>query len=198
MNDKQKDLIRGVFLRNGFTIKAGQDDLADYVYEAAQELIASTVQASNQSVSQILKEIECNIEPTVRDLINGQSGINDIYDYLARIKIMLSQLYITQSDQQPVAWLEGNLSMTGMIPSYMDLCTQSVMIHTIGKPKTFNPVWPLYAHPSNAPDVSALVSALGEMIDLAERVDEWASFSTPYLGRAQEALFKFHQKGINP
>lgn len=39
MNDKQKDLIREVFLRNGFTIKDGRDDLADYVYAAAHELL---------------------------------------------------------------------------------------------------------------------------------------------------------------
>ena len=31
--------IREVFLRNGFTIKDGRDDLADYVYEAAFELL---------------------------------------------------------------------------------------------------------------------------------------------------------------
>lgn len=39
MSDKQKDLIREVFLRNGFTIKDGQDDLADYVYAAAHDLL---------------------------------------------------------------------------------------------------------------------------------------------------------------
>ena len=33
------DLIREVFLKNGFTIKDGQTDLKDYVYAAARELI---------------------------------------------------------------------------------------------------------------------------------------------------------------
>jgi hypothetical protein len=39
MSDKQKDLIREVFLRNGFKIKDGRDDLADYVYAAAHDLL---------------------------------------------------------------------------------------------------------------------------------------------------------------
>jgi hypothetical protein len=34
-----KDQIRKVFLRNGFTIKEGQDDLKPYVYAAAEELL---------------------------------------------------------------------------------------------------------------------------------------------------------------
>lgn len=43
MHDKQpasKDLIRVVFLRNGFTIKEGCDDLKDYVFNAAFELLS--------------------------------------------------------------------------------------------------------------------------------------------------------------
>lgn len=35
-----KDLIRDVFLRNGFTIKEGCDDLKDYVFNAAFELLS--------------------------------------------------------------------------------------------------------------------------------------------------------------
>lgn len=38
--DLDRDLIREVFLRNGFTVKEGQTDLKLYVYEAAAELIA--------------------------------------------------------------------------------------------------------------------------------------------------------------
>ncbi|HAU5488779.1 TPA: hypothetical protein JD194_06755 [Cronobacter sakazakii] len=36
-----KDEIRKIFMRNGFTIKDGQSDLKDYVYDAAFELISS-------------------------------------------------------------------------------------------------------------------------------------------------------------
>jgi hypothetical protein len=34
-----KDQIRTVFMQRGFTIKEGQSDLKDYVYEAADDLI---------------------------------------------------------------------------------------------------------------------------------------------------------------
>jgi len=34
-----KDEIRKIFLDNGFTIKDGNDDLNDYVYDAAKALI---------------------------------------------------------------------------------------------------------------------------------------------------------------
>lgn len=39
-NKISDDVIRDVFLRNGFTIKEDQDDLKPYVYAAARELIA--------------------------------------------------------------------------------------------------------------------------------------------------------------
>ena len=34
-----KDVIRAVFIENGFTIKEGQSDLKQYVYDAADALI---------------------------------------------------------------------------------------------------------------------------------------------------------------
>jgi hypothetical protein len=34
-----KDQIRTIFMQRGFTIKEGQDDLKDYVYEAANDFI---------------------------------------------------------------------------------------------------------------------------------------------------------------
>lgn len=34
-----KDIIREIFMRNGFTIKDGQSDLKDYVYASAYELL---------------------------------------------------------------------------------------------------------------------------------------------------------------
>jgi hypothetical protein len=43
---QRKELIRDVFLRNGFTIKPGQDDLKDYVFAAANELLSIAVQCT--------------------------------------------------------------------------------------------------------------------------------------------------------
>jgi len=37
-----RGLIREIFLKNGFTIKEGQTDLKEYVYEAAFALLAAT------------------------------------------------------------------------------------------------------------------------------------------------------------
>jgi hypothetical protein len=39
-----KEQIREIFLRNGFTIKEGQTDLKDYVYQAANELLAAQLE----------------------------------------------------------------------------------------------------------------------------------------------------------
>lgn len=38
-----RDVIRDVFLRHGFTVKEGQDDLKPYVYEAAEALLAAAL-----------------------------------------------------------------------------------------------------------------------------------------------------------
>lgn len=53
MNDNNNQIvpdskIREIFLRNGFTIKEGHDDLKPYVYAAARELIEETVKATRQ------------------------------------------------------------------------------------------------------------------------------------------------------
>ena len=39
----KKDIVRKIFMRNGFTVKDGQTDLRSYVYEAANELIKAVV-----------------------------------------------------------------------------------------------------------------------------------------------------------
>jgi hypothetical protein len=36
-----KEQIRAIFLKNGFTVKEGQTDLKDYVYAAADDLLAA-------------------------------------------------------------------------------------------------------------------------------------------------------------
>jgi len=44
----KKDQIREIFLRNGFTIKEGQTDLKDYVYSAANELLAAQLEKAQE------------------------------------------------------------------------------------------------------------------------------------------------------
>ena len=60
--DRQQ--IREVFLRNGFTIKPGHDDLKDYVYEAAFELLELTAHA-----------VQGEPEPISRTALNDVQGI---------------------------------------------------------------------------------------------------------------------------
>lgn len=48
VQSEQDSLIREVFLRNGFTIKDGHDDLKPYVYAAARELLALSQPAASQ------------------------------------------------------------------------------------------------------------------------------------------------------
>ncbi len=54
----ERETIRAVFLRNGFTIKEGQTDLKPYVYAAAEELlsIARTSWQSTQSVVAVVPD----------------------------------------------------------------------------------------------------------------------------------------------
>lgn len=40
--------IREIFMRNGFTVKDGQTDLKDYVYDAAEELVLAAIAAQAQ------------------------------------------------------------------------------------------------------------------------------------------------------
>lgn len=48
-----KEQIREIFLRNGFTIKEGQTDLKDYVYQAANELLAAQLEKAPEPVAWI-------------------------------------------------------------------------------------------------------------------------------------------------
>lgn len=55
-----KNEIRGIFMRNGFTIKEGCDDLKDYVYAAAYDLLKAqeerhrTIEARLSSIEKLL------------------------------------------------------------------------------------------------------------------------------------------------
>lgn len=52
-----KAQIRDIFMRNGFTIKDGQSDLRDYVYAAAEELVAAA-RAEAEPVAEVTKRGE--------------------------------------------------------------------------------------------------------------------------------------------
>jgi len=45
-----KDEIRKIFLDNGFTIKDGNDDLADYVYDAAFALAEAVFEETHSKL----------------------------------------------------------------------------------------------------------------------------------------------------
>ena len=48
-----RDAIRRIFMKNGFTIKDGQDDLKEYVYQAAEELLREAVGSKKNKKSKI-------------------------------------------------------------------------------------------------------------------------------------------------
>lgn len=59
-----KDVIRAVFIENGFTVKEGQTDLKQYVYDAANELLRrSRLRASNGQAPATQKTLERNAVP---------------------------------------------------------------------------------------------------------------------------------------
>lgn len=57
-----RDQIRDIFLRNGFTIKDGQTDLKPYVYAAAVDLISEAesewISAGHESVAKLVEALE--------------------------------------------------------------------------------------------------------------------------------------------
>lgn len=56
--------IREIFIRNGFSIKEGQDDLKPYVYAAAQELLG----LARQNPAQVPEAFVCDSKPLERRL----------------------------------------------------------------------------------------------------------------------------------
>lgn len=44
------------------------------------------VERRGKAISDILTQVDMNIRPTVRDIINGMPDANDIYDYCERIE----------------------------------------------------------------------------------------------------------------
>jgi hypothetical protein len=54
-----KDQIREVFLRNGFTVKEGQTDLKDYVYDAAEELLKLAADQNARDAEMFRKLVSC-------------------------------------------------------------------------------------------------------------------------------------------
>ena len=52
-----RDQIRDIFLRNGFTIKDGQTDLKPYVYAAAEELLELTTPQTTPDVNALAEAL---------------------------------------------------------------------------------------------------------------------------------------------
>lgn len=55
-----KDQIRAIFMANGFTIKEGQTDLKEYVYVAAEALLAASSPATQPVIADTAKPVAIN------------------------------------------------------------------------------------------------------------------------------------------
>ena len=75
VGEVERETIRAVFLRNGFTIKEGQTDLKPYVYAAAEELLsiarASWQRTQSAPVSQAERLPLESLEPLQRPVPSG-------------------------------------------------------------------------------------------------------------------------------
>ena len=75
VSEVERETIRAVFLRNGFTIKEGQTDLKPYVYAAAEELLsialASWQRTQSAPVSQAERLPLESLEPLKRPVPSG-------------------------------------------------------------------------------------------------------------------------------
>jgi hypothetical protein len=56
MRPVSKDDIREIFMRNGFTIKEGQDDLKPYVFAAAYDLLIFAHGETKPNIDHLLNQ----------------------------------------------------------------------------------------------------------------------------------------------
>jgi len=78
-----KDIIREIFMRNGFTIKDGQSDLKDYVYASAYELLRlSAIDNTAQQYEALAGWKMVPIEPTAAmyDAGDKQLATKQVWD----------------------------------------------------------------------------------------------------------------------
>lgn len=78
-----KNEIRGIFMRNGFTVKEGCDDLKDYVYAAAYDLLKAqeerhrTIEARLSSIEKMLSAESKPQEPEWRPMSEAPKGLEE-------------------------------------------------------------------------------------------------------------------------
>lgn len=72
-----KDQIRAIFMKHGFTIKEGQTDLKQYVYDAAEELLALSVPPVAQDAPSERKAAEHAYITTAFDYASAPVGSRD-------------------------------------------------------------------------------------------------------------------------
>lgn len=95
-----KNEIRGIFMRNGFTVKEGCEDLKDYVYAAAYDLLKAqeerhrTIEARLSSIEKLLSA----------DKIDW-GGKVQTYNFGKRLKELRSQRSLTQSELEKLCGL---------------------------------------------------------------------------------------------
>ena len=75
VSEVERETIRAVFLRNGFTVKDGQTDLKPYVYAAAEELLSIARAAWQRTQSAPVSKAERlpleSLEPLHRSVPSG-------------------------------------------------------------------------------------------------------------------------------
>lgn len=107
--DKRRELIRRIFLGNGYTIKPGQDDLKPYVYEAAEELIQAFSNLAAQSKGAEPREpIDANkLEQMAKERPNEcflkGSGVLKLTDAIRQLEAELRTVRAAKPEAQPIA-----------------------------------------------------------------------------------------------
>ena len=82
------DEVRKIFLRNGFTIKEGQTDLKDYVYEAAIDLtLTVAISAFEKFDNALLRGM-----PTGEDLVKLKRAAPDFIEGIMTVHEAIEEM----------------------------------------------------------------------------------------------------------
>ena len=101
-----KNEIRGIFMRNGFTVKEGCEDLKDYVYAAAYDLLKAQ-EERHHTIEARLLSAESNLQKAL--------GM-----YKIRTELNENQLKIIQKQTCALALLAGIQPTEEEVKAYSD------------------------------------------------------------------------------
>lgn len=127
-----RDQIRATFLRNGFTIKDGNDDLKEYVYAAAEELLqaafvdqhagtSDTVPVNSEALYKILNALQGHQHQILELYALKNSGLPG---YDCPIKLLTEQYN---------RWLDVRLQSAGAIDHDTKSLTRELDVLLNGK-----------------------------------------------------------------